>query len=347
MGDARMADVASAAGVAISTVSRALSNPDRVNERTRERILEAARDLAYIPNAMARNLRRGATQTAMVVVPGRPTSPVFTDLVAGIDEVMSEAGYRLIVGRMERERETGRYILDPSLSGTVDGAFVAYSTVPHFVERSLADSGIPLVGLMFDLSGASIPSVLIDDRHWAREAAGHLIALGHREIVYLAGSADVHHDGLRHDGILEAMAEAGLPPENLRRIAGDTTFDSGVAAARHCLSLERMPTAAIGYSDEMAIGFMKEVRRAGLSVPGDMSVVGFDGIAFSNFCDPTLSVVKQPLHEIGIDAADLMLRLLRGELTPPLRTLHTCRLLPRGSSGPPPQRRRRRRSGSA
>ena len=149
-----MADVTSAAGVAISTVSRALSNPDRVNERTRERILEAARDLAYIPNAMARNLRRGATQTAMVVVPGRPTSPVVTDLVAGIDEVMSEAGYRLIMGRMDREHEGGRFVLDPSLSGTVDGAFVVSSTVPHFVERSLADTGIPLASYCSVARGA-------------------------------------------------------------------------------------------------------------------------------------------------------------------------------------------------
>jgi LacI family repressor for deo operon, udp, cdd, tsx, nupC, and nupG len=329
-----MTDVASAAGVAVSTVSRALSQPGRVNAQTRERILEAARNLSYIPNATARSLRLGASQTAMVVVPGRSTSPVFTDLLAGLDATMTAANYRLIMGRMDRAAEAGRYILDPSLPGTVDGAFVVSSNVPHVAERSLADAGIPLVGLMYDLSDSGIPSVLIRDRECAEAAAAHLIGLGHRKLLYIAGTAGGYHDARRHAGIVDAFAKAGLPPGDILRFQGDYSFESGVAAARHFLSLADRPTAAIGCNDEMAIGFMKVVRSAGVRVPADISVVGFDGIAFSDFCEPTLTVIKQPFFDIGAHAARLLLALMKGEPLSSLRILHDCELLVRDSTAP-------------
>ncbi len=211
IGDARMADVAAAAGVAISTVSRALSNPEQVNERTRERIVQAARELSYVPNAMARKLRRGATELTMAAVPHRSNSPALSDLLAGIDETMTAAGYRLILERMDRADAAGRFILDPALSGTVDGVFVVSSKVPQFAHRSPEQTRLPLVGLLFDHSSAGIPSVLVDDRYWAAEAAGRLIALGHRQIAFLAGAADGAHDIVRHAGVLDAMDKAGLP----------------------------------------------------------------------------------------------------------------------------------------
>ena len=307
-----MTDVASAAGVAVSTVSRALNQPGRVSASTRERILEAARNLSYTPNASARSLRLGASQTAMVVVPGRSTSPVFTDLLAGLDATMTSANYRLIMGRMDRASEAGRYLLDTSLSGIVDGAFVVSSNVPHVAEHSLADTGVPLVGLMYDLSESGIPSVLIRDRECAETAANYLIELGHRQLLYIAGTAGGYHDGHRYAGIADAVAKAGLPVESILRFQGNYTFESGVRAAEHFLSLGERPTAVIGCNDEMAIGFMKTVSSAGIRVPVDVSVMGFDGIAFADFCEPTLSVIKQPFFNIGVDAAKILLGLMRG-----------------------------------
>lgn len=338
-----MADVAAAAGVAISTVSRALSNPEQVNEATRERIVQAARALSYVPNAMARNLRRGATELAIAAVPGRANSPALSDLLAGVDETMAAAGYRLIREHMDRADEAGRFILDPALSGTVDGVFVVSSKVPQFAHRSPAQMRLPFVGLLFDHSSVGIPSVLIDDRYWAAEAAGRLIALGHRNIAFLAGAADRDHDILRYAGVLDAMDKAGLPRTGVLRIEGDGTLRSGEAAARRCLTLPDRPTAAIGCTDEVAIGFIWALRAAGLAVPGDCSVIGFDGIGFADYCEPILSVVRQPLRDMGHNAAGLMLRRLAGEMPPPIRTLHPCQLLMRASTGPPPPPPRPRR----
>jgi LacI family repressor for deo operon, udp, cdd, tsx, nupC, and nupG len=340
-GDIRMADVASAAGVAVSTVSRALSRPERVNARTRERIIEAARKLSYTPNATARSLRLGASQTVMVVVPGRSTSPVFTELLSGIDAAMTAANYRLIMGRMDRAAEAGRYILDPSLSGSVDGALIVSSNVPQIAERSLADTGIPLVGVMHDLSPAGIPSVLIRDRDCAEAATSYLMGLGHRDLLYIAGTADGYHDALRHRGVIDALAKGGLPASCVRRFQGDYSFESGVEAARYYLSLERRPTAAIGCNDEMAIGFMKVVRSHGVRVPADLSVMGFDGISFSEYCEPTLSVVRQPFFEIGETAAEMLLKLMNGAMPGSLTTFHECELLARDSTARAPGRGKR------
>jgi LacI family repressor for deo operon, udp, cdd, tsx, nupC, and nupG len=337
-GDVRMSDVALAAGVAISTVSRALSTPDRVNANTRERILDAVRDLSYTPNATARSLRLGASKTAMVVIPGRSTSPVFTRLLAGIDARMMDEDYRLIMGRMDRAAEVGKYVLETALSGTVDGAFIVSTNVPHIAGRSLTEAGIPLVGLMYDLSESGIPSVLIRDRECAKRAADYLIGLGHQQLLYIAGTSGGYHDAHRHAGIEDAFRKGQLPLESILRFQGDYTFESGVKAARFFLALESRPTAVIGCNDEMAIAFMKVVAGAGVNIPGDVSVMGFDGIEFSDFCEPTLSVIKQPFFEIGMQAAEVLLDLMRGKRPASLKFLHDCELLARDSTARAPRR---------
>jgi LacI family repressor for deo operon, udp, cdd, tsx, nupC, and nupG len=333
-----MADVAAAAGVAISTVSRALSNPGRVNAHTRNRVLAAVNTLSYTPNAAARALRLGASQTALIVVPSRSTSPVFTELLAGIDAKMTAAKYRLVMGRMDRATEVGQYLLDTALSGTVDGAFIVSTIVPKVAGRSLADTGIPLVGLMHDLSGSGIPSVLIRDQECAREAANYLIGLGHRRLLYIAGTAGGYHDSQRQQGIIDAFRSARLPVTDITRFQGDYTFESGVRAAHFFLSRKRRPTAVIGCNDEMAIAFMKVASRVGVRIPNDVSVIGFDGIEFANFCEPTLSVIEQPFYEIGFNAAELLLDMMKGKPPPSLQVLHDCRLLARDSTAVVPHR---------
>ncbi|MFT2214942.1 LacI family DNA-binding transcriptional regulator [Rhizobium giardinii] len=309
-----MADVARLAGVAISTVSRALANPGRVNEKTRTKIDAAAKQLGYTPNAMARGLRVGKSNIIMIILPGSlhyGASQIIPQVLQSINRSLLQGGHNLMIANLDRDEASERHILDLAFGGTVRGAIILSSKLPEVDGRSLANAGFPIVSMLLDMSDAGFPSVVTNDREAVRDATAELIRLGHRRFLYIAGPEGNYHDVERYGGVVEALHQAGLTAEAVRRSGGNLDyqhgFEIGVQAASDFAGLTEKPTAVIATSDDMAISFVSCVQRTGLRIPEDLSVVSFDGSPVCAFCSPSLSTIEQPVEEMGQAAVALLL----------------------------------------
>ncbi|QFY63780.1 LacI family transcriptional regulator (plasmid) [Rhizobium grahamii] len=338
-----MADVARLAGVAISTVSRALANPGRVNEKTRQKIDAAAKQLGYTPNAMARGLRVGKSNIIMIVLPGSlyyGASQVIPQVLQSINKSLIQGGYNLMIANLDRDEASERHILDLAFGGTVRGAIILSSKLPEVDGRSLASAGLPIVSMLLDMSEVGLPSVVTNDREAIREATNDLLGLGHRRFLYLAGPQENYHDVERFAGVIEALRGAGLPESAVVRSGGrldyQQGFNIGLEAADDFGALGDKPTAVIATSDDMAISFMSRIQSMGLKIPEDLSIVSFDGSPVCAFCSPPLSTIEQPMEEMGQTAVALLLSAIdRSDKPRQLRNVIRSRLIVRASMATP------------
>jgi len=341
----RIAEVAALAGVSTATVSRALAKPGRVNARTRERVLEVVRRTGYTPNAAGRNLRAARSMTVLVVVPSFIT-PFFSELLLGVDRALSARGYGLLIGNLhDGKAEQERRLVDLVLAGQADGVLLLNGEILRSGTRSLADAGRPIVAVSVPAPTPDVPAVLVQEREGAAAVAHHLLDLGHRRFGYVCGVAGHHGEEERWASFVATLAAAGVPADGVVRYPGDFHVGSGVEAGQHFLAARHRPTAVFAASDMMAIGFMRTVHAAGLRVPRDVSVAGFDGIELADYCEPPLTTVRQPREAMGHAAAELLVRLIHGEPIPPeagtLRLEVTLR--PAASTGAPPPARATRK----
>jgi LacI family transcriptional regulator, repressor for deo operon, udp, cdd, tsx, nupC, and nupG len=330
----RIAEVAALAGVSTATVSRALSAPGKLRSETLARVAEAVRRTGYTPNIAARTLRGRRTMLVLVVVPDI-ANPFFSDVLRGIDEGLSKHGYGLLIGNLDNSRQKEPQLADVALAGQVDGVMLLNGRIPQGGRRPLAGAGIPIVAVCEAIPGAAIPQVEVQNREAARAAVAHLVALGHRRIAYLAGPPGNILEHERRAGFCQGLADAGLSERQAGFYAGDFTFRTGVAAAMTFVRQRRRPTALFAANDEMAIGFVKTIRSAGIVVPDDISVVGFDGIEFADYVEPTLTTFRQPRRELGQIGAALLVQLMTGAAVDPSEAHQRLpvSLLSRGSSG--------------
>ncbi|GLQ10568.1 LacI family transcriptional regulator [Devosia yakushimensis] len=313
-----IADVAREAGVATSTVSRALTKPGRIAEPTRLKVEAAARKLGYTVNQTARNLRVGQTRTVMIVLPEALYMGASQTVLEGLDSVartLTERGYHLLIANVSRDASTDEHIVTTAFGGTICGIILMATLPPKSAEFGLSDAGLPIVSLHFDQSAQGIPSVISNDRAAISEAVTVLIDMGHRRFVYIGGRADNYHEIQRVNGVSSTLASAGLQAEALHVLRGDFNFRGGVRAALDYLQVpvEQRATAVVCANDDTAIGFIKTVLDAGLDVPGDVSVIGFDGAPVGAFMVPSLSTIQQSTTELGQYAADLLIRMVEGE----------------------------------
>lgn len=335
-GPVKIADVARIAGVSVATVSRALANPDVVSPEARKRVLNAVRQTGYTPNAAARNLRVRRTMMVLVVVPDI-ANPFFAEILRGIDATLSARGYGLIIANLDNSAEKEARYIELALSGQVDGILLLCGHVPAGGGRNLGGAGVPMVAACERIADVSFPQVEIDNPGAAAEAVTHLIGLGHRRIAYISGPVTNILDQERRRGYCAALESAGIDFDPQLVLPGDFTFRTGAAAATTILLMppERRPSAVFAANDEMAIGFLKTIHAAGYKVPDDFSVVGFDAIEYADYCEPTLTTVSQPRHEIGTRAADLLVRAMTGEAEPESLCLTLAApLLVRASTAP-------------
>ncbi len=329
-------DVAGRAGVSTATVSRALMTPERVRPATREAVLRAVADTGYTPNQAARSLRARKTMMAMVIVPNVGNA-FFVEVLRGIDAALSEAGYGLIIGHLDNSHAKERHFVELALAGQVDGVLLLNGWMPVKDNRPLTDAGMPIVSVGTYVDNPEIPKIIVRNREASQAIAEHLIGLGHTRLGYISGPPGNWVDGQRWQGFSEAVAAAGLDPGSILRWGGRFDFHTGVAAAEAFLNAARRPTAVFAASDEIAIGFTKRLRAADLAVPRDVSVVGFDGIAFAEFCEPTLTTILQPRFELGRAGAAVLLRMLEDpNHRPDTWTSLDAELVCRESTAPPP-----------
>ena len=306
--------VAVLAGVSIATVSRAIANPERVNAATRARVLQVVQQTGYTPNVAGQRLRSARAMTLLLVIPSNIT-PFFSELYQGVERAASARGYGLIVGSLGGEPEHHeRRLMNLAFSGQADGVLLVSGRMLRAGPRLLGEAGLPIVAIsQVPHQTTDIPAVLVQDREGAAAMAQHLLELGHRHFGYITGPADSYVERERWAGFMATLMAAGISEQSVIRYQGDFTVRTGVTAGECFLATRRRPTAIFAISDMMAIGFMRTVRAAGLRIPDDVSVAGFDGIEFAAYCEPTLTTIRQPTKAMGREGTELLLRLIQGE----------------------------------
>lgn len=303
----RIGDVARLAGVSTATVSRALSNPGIVSAETRAAVMAAVESSGYRLNHAARNLRHRRTGGIVALVPNL-ANPFFSQILSGIASVLGPAGYNLLIA--DTRTAGAETLLDYAEPSRADGLIALDGSLP-----AGALAGRPVVQACEWVPGLDAPRVKIDNRAAAGMAVNHLVDLGHRRIGHVAGPRGNVLTEARLGGVRDALSARGLPFPDEALYSGDFTLDSGRAAAAVWLGQPRSlrPTAIFLASDEMACGFVGEIRRHGLSVPGDVSVAGFDDIEMIAHIAPPMTTIRQPRTALGRVAAERLLALLAGK----------------------------------
>lgn len=331
---ATIRDVALELGMSVATVSRALSRPELLRPQTRERVLAAVAALGYRPNLLARGLRRGRTHALLAIVPN--LSPFFLEILAGIEEGAREAGFAVLLGNSGGDSQREAACFEQVATMRADGVILLTGSAPA---AYTGGSGRlpPLVAVLEQLPGHEVPVIRTDHRIGAQEATRHLIELGHERIAHITGIRHVPSTGQRLQGYRRALnvAKLSFVPELVRD--GDFTMASGAAATDQLLDLAAPPTAVLCANDEMAFGAVQALHRRGLSVPDDISVVGFDDLNMAAFYNPPLTTVHIPRHEIGRRAAMQLIDLLAGRTVARQVTVPT-RLIIRESTAAPRER---------
>lgn len=305
-------DIAKAADVSHSTVSRALSDSPLVSAETKAHIQQLARQMGYSPDAQARSLVMGRTQTVGVVVTTL-TDPFIAEIVQAIENTAHDHGYSVILASSNSQREREIAAVQMLGSKRVDGVIVTSSRVGALYQKHLDQLGVPVV-LINNHSLQTGPytfSVNVDNRHGACLATRHLLDLGHRRIAYITGAANHSDDQERQTGYHQALSEAGLSPDPDLAIVGTGQASAGERALSKLRAVDRPPTAAFCYNDMTAIGLLLAARNSGLGVPMDLAVVGFDDIPFASYVHPALTTIAQPTRKMGKKAMEMVLGLMQ------------------------------------
>jgi LacI family repressor for deo operon, udp, cdd, tsx, nupC, and nupG len=319
-------DVAARCGVSISTVSRALSRPERVNAGTREQVLAAADELGYEPSARARSLLTGRSMSFVLLVPDI-TNPFFFGLIRGTQHQAAVAGYTQVLVDTEESPALESQHLATSVKAA-DGVVLAASRLPS---DALAGAAARLPLVLINRSVAGVASVTIDTPSSFSQAVFHLVSLGHRSLVYVGGPRSSVSSAGRWRAANAAARRAGVRITRVGPFA--PTREAGAAAADAAVHLGA--TGILAFNDLLALGILRRLRERGIDVPRQVSLVGCDDIFGADFCDPPLTTITAPIEEAGRRATDLLLEQLRPARPVPARLeLLTASLTIRGSTGP-------------
>lgn len=311
---ATIQDVARAARVSTATVSRALSAPERVSEKTREQVAEAIRATGYRLNKAARNLRKQQAGAVLVLAPNLG-NPFFSQILAGISARFADSDYSVLVADTSLPEQEGKRLVDYFLDSRIDGMIsldggLTTDQIADFEQNGVADR---IVFACEWVQDAPYPSVRSDNGQGARLAIRHLYDLGHRKIAHVTGPKGNVLTRARREAVLAERQALGLPMQEDWIIRGDFSLESGEAAASQIAAMPDRPTAVFCASDMVAIGLVSGLRKVGLQVPQDISVVGFDDVEMAGFAAPPLTTIRQDRRQLGTRAAERLLHRLKGK----------------------------------
>jgi len=322
-----LADIAAQASVTPMTVSRVMNRSGYVHAETRERVMRVAREMNYRRNGLARGLKRQRTETIGMVI-GDIANPFAAELSRGVREVLEPRGYTLFICISEHTAKEDVQAFDSLADHRADGIIVATRASKSGNERleELVNSGVPvsLIGREFHHAHADIVSA--DNLKGGYEATNHLIKLGHKRIGFIGVSLTQGLRLKRFQGYLEAMKDNGLPVEDQLIVGGReavgpmpgySTEEMGYDGMIKLLELQERPTAVFARNDFTAMGALNAIKRAGLRIPEDIAIVGYDDIPLASHTSPALTTVRQPTREQGRAAAEFLLRRVEGEREQP------------------------------
>ncbi|WP_157442527.1 LacI family DNA-binding transcriptional regulator [Deinococcus misasensis] len=313
MAQVNINDVARQAGVSIMTVSRALNNTGRISPETRERILKIATEMGYVADPRARSLRTGKIGLLGLVMPSF-ASPLINALAVAVAEDAERQGHELLMHTFTRKTPAeDAQRVRVLLGGLTDGAIIGHPAQDPEFQQVLEQCGVPLVLVSHEQYQTSLPTVRVHNQRAAQEATRHLLALGHRQIAFLEGTASSGQSHLRKQGFLQAMQEARAEVHPQWLVPAHFTRDGGKQAMKHLLQSQVRPTAVFAANDLSALGAMDALAEAGLRVPEDVSVLGFDDIPEARHGALPLTTVHYPVREVAGSALELLVLQLQNQ----------------------------------
>lgn len=326
-------DIAAEAGVSIATVSHAFRNPGRVSDETRKKVLDAAEKIGYTPNRLAASLRTSRSGNIVVIIPDIADSHN-SDIIKAIEKVAHSRGYSVLLGDSQGSEKREREFAAMTVSRQADGIILMSHRLPFVTgkDKPILENLPPIVSGCEFTGHDTIPIVAIDDVQAAMDATRHLIAYGHKDIAVITGDMESTSSRDRLEGFRGAMSQAGLKCDDELVIFAEYSLHGGEVAAESILLRRNRPTAIFCFSDEIALGCMYSLRQHGFSVPGDISVIGFDNIPVAKYISPPLTTIAQPTEEIGTACATILLDLIDGKEPESLRNLLPHKLLIREST---------------
>jgi LacI family transcriptional regulator, repressor for deo operon, udp, cdd, tsx, nupC, and nupG len=322
-------EIAAIAKVSVATVSRALQRPEIVSEKTRLRIHEVVNRLGYTPNALARNLRTARTRLIVALLPDI-ANPFFSEVIRGIEQVAYENGYSVLLGETQSNLVREQTYADMVAARQADGIITMFHRIPAIP----MEGRLPLVNACEYVKDSAISSVYVDNVAAAATAVDYLVALGHRDIAFIAGPSSSPICVDREQGYHLALKRAKIEANPALTAIGDFSAEAGERAVELFLSQGQSFSAVFCSNDEMAIGAMRALASRGLRIPEDVSVVGFDDIRFSRYTSPPLTTVSQPKNALGREAMTMLIEILNDPEVPPRKRVLSAELVVRGSSGP-------------
>jgi len=308
---ATIKDVAALAGISYTTVSHVLNKTRPVSEPVRLKVEAAIAELDYVPSAVARSLKARSTATIGLLVPNS-VNPYFAELARGIEDACERNGYCVILCNSDDNPQKQRSYLRVLLEKRIDGLVVASVGEDRDLLDSLSRVRTPMVIVDRALEGVNADLVRIDHEQGAYLATRHLLDLGHTDIACINGPADTSVATLRLAGFQRAMGEAGIAPRERRLLNSDFTSLGGYDAAAQLLSHQR-PTAIFAGNDMIGMGVLRAAAERNITVPGELSVIGFDDIQMCQYVYPALTTVGQSIRDLGEMAASLLLRRVTGQ----------------------------------
>ena len=324
-------DIAQAAGVSPSTVSRALHHHPRISEATATRIRRLAREMDYTPSLPARSLVTRHTATIGLVIT-HASDPFLGRLVIGVEETAQAKGYSVFLSSSYRNADHERKVIRDFHERRVTGIIVTGSQIDAGYLQLRERYPLPIVLINF----SDYPhSVSTDNLAGARQGVEHLVQLRHRRIAYVSNCRSYRTDLDRLDGYKAALAKHDIPVDQALHVEGDGTLEGGLGSMRQLLALSRPPTAVFCFNDVTAMGVLRGLNAAGVQVPHDCSVIGFDDLDMAAYYCPPLTTVRQPSYRLGQRAMRMLLQLIQGREDVEAEVL-PAELVVRETTGPVP-----------
>lgn len=328
-----LVELAAILNVSASTISRALTRPDMVSPTMRARVLQAVEQYGYSPNGIARSLRKGQTRTVGLVVSDLQ-NPFYSSIAKFVEHALSADGYSCVVcdasESQDKEQRALRLLAELKVSGVIRASSGRQSS--DLTQVGLGET--PIVEIDRATGEERADTVLLDNVLGARVAVDHLVSLGHHRIAMISGPEHLTTGGQRLHGYRQALTAAGIEPDEALVEFGDFREESGYEGAMRLLKLTPRPSALFVANNEMMAGALYALKELGLSLPADVSLISFDDARWARYVDPPLTVVAQPLMEMGEAAAQLLLQQMQGREVPTSRVF-TPTLIVRASTGRP------------
>jgi len=305
-------EIAKRAGVSTATVSRTINGSANVSPETAEKVLQLVRSMGYHPSSHAQTLASGKSKIIGLII-SDIVNPFFPELVKSFEEIALQNGFDIIVANTGYDQERMALSVRRMLQRKTEGVAVMTSEMDPSLVNQLESQNIPVVFLDTGRVGSHTSNIKVDYGKGIKEAVEHVVGLGHKRVGFISGPLEYTSAVTRHSAFLKYITEYDLLPSQDFIQVGDFKIDGGMVAMERLLQLQNRPTAVLAANDLSAIGALQTALRSGLSVPKDISIIGFDDIDFCQMTQPPLTTIRLSRHDLAEKAFDALSSIIRGK----------------------------------